>query len=135
MAIKFTITSKTAAKAEGTLTWAEKSLTANAVSGPFGNGFIESGLYHAKRNVLLDKPGEPPYCDSSNPAHCWFQLLTAQFSTIRTDIGIHPDGNVPGTEGCIGITIPNTKPWYDALKSVAAGKYTEVEVIDTTIFE
>jgi hypothetical protein len=133
MPIKFTITSKTATKAEGTLTWTEKSLTANAVSGPFGNGFIESGLYHAKRNVLLDKPGEPPYCDSSSPSTCWFQLISPQFSTTRTEIGIHPDGNTPGTAGCIGITISNTKPWYDALKSVAEGQYTVVEVIDRTV--
>ena len=48
--------------------------------------------------------------------------LTPSFLTGRTDLRIHPDGNVPGTEGCIGLTgsseelksfLNIVKPHYD----------------------
>ncbi len=32
------------------------------------------------------------------------------------DLGIHPDGNVPGTKGCIGITDSDTQEFFDILK-------------------
>ncbi|WPU91869.1 hypothetical protein SNE25_21365 [Mucilaginibacter sabulilitoris] len=128
MGITFKITRKNGGKAEGVLSWPEKNLSSPAVSGPYGAGFIESGAYRARRNVLLDKDGIPAYCDPNSK--CWFQLLDPQFQTARTDIGIHPDGNVPGTEGCIGITVNDTKPWYDALYSVASGSYTTVDVTE-----
>jgi hypothetical protein len=127
MAIKFKIIKTTAGKAEGILSWPEKGLSSTAVSGPFGNGSIELGLYHAERNYLLDKD-EDPYRDSKGK--CWFQRLDPQFSTTRTEIGIHPDGNVPGTKGCVGLTIADTKAWYDALYSVPANKFTQVEIVD-----
>lgn len=132
MPIKFTITRKTGNRAEGILSWPEKNLRSAALSGPYENGPIEAGLYRARRNVLLDKPGEAPYCDPAN--NCWFQLLDPQFSTTRTEIGIHPDGGVTGTKGCIGIQTNNTKNWYDALYSVPINTYTLVEVVDETVF-
>ncbi|MFT3796112.1 hypothetical protein [Flavobacterium sp.] len=129
MAITFKITSKTGQKAEGILSWPEKGLSDVAVSGPYGNGYIELGVYHAKRNFLLDKqPSEDAYCDTNNK--CWFQRLDAQFASTRTEIGIHPDGNVPGTKGCVGLNIPNTKAWYDAFFAVSPGKHTVVTVTE-----
>lgn len=135
MAIKFTIKEivnvpeGTKKRAKGTLEWSEKNLSTPAVSGAYGNGMIEVGEYKARRNFLLDKPGENTYCDTKN--NCWFQLLDPQFDTDRTEIGIHPDGNVVGTKGCIGLD-PNTdtKLWYNALFSVKAGQYTDVIVVD-----
>jgi len=127
MAIKFKITKKSGGKAEGILSWTEKGLSTNVISGPYGNGFIELGIYRASRNFLLDKT-EDAYKDPKG--NCWFQRLDPQFTTDRTEIGIHPDGNVPGTKGCIGLTIPNTKPWYDAFFSLKTGDYTVVEVVE-----
>lgn len=41
------------------------------------------------------------FCD--NAGNCWFLLITPQFATNRSGIGIHPDGRNKGTKGCIGI--------------------------------
>lgn len=100
--------------AKGILEWPAKGLSAAAISGPYGGGAIADGLYQAPRRLLLDKVGETAYCDSiGGKGHCWMQGFEP--TTTRTDLGIHPDGNIQGTEGCIGIVASNdTKPWYDA---------------------
>lgn len=41
----------------------------------------------------------------------WFLWLGAG------NLGIHPDGNVPGTEGCIGVVAASTRDLFDKLKS------------------
>lgn len=43
----------------------------------------------------------------------WFIPLTPTFSTNRTGFGIHPDGNLPGTKGCIGLQNSDTKLFWD----------------------
>jgi hypothetical protein len=42
--------------------------------------------------------------------------LDPLFQTNRTLLRIHPDGNVPGTLGCIGITDPDVAGCYQALQ-------------------
>lgn len=124
--ITFTISSHNPPKqANGTLEWPAKNLTISGVSGPHGNGFLPAGEYTAKRSKLLDK-NEPAYVD--NQGKGWMQVLEPNFTTPRTDLGIHPDGNVAGTEGCIGIQPDDTKAWYDAFYAVV-GSVT-VKVID-----
>lgn len=105
---------RSGAKAEGTLTWAAKGLSSPAVSGPHGNGALPDGSYSSPRHLLLDKVGEPPYCDTvGGLGHCWLQAFEAAHG--RTDLGVHPDGNVLGTEGCIGLpATSDSKRWYDA---------------------
>lgn len=34
------------------------------------------------------------------------------------NLGIHPDGNVPGTKGCIGISDSDTKALFDKFKKL-----------------
>jgi hypothetical protein len=130
MAIKFIIERRENQKAYGTIKWTEKGLQSGAISGPYGRRELPSGLYHAKGNMLLPKPNNEGFCDSLK--NCWFQVLSPQFSTDRTELGIHPDGNKIGTKGCIGLIDANTKDWYDAFKSISKDTYTVVEVIDNT---
>ena len=130
MAIVFKIERKENGLAYGKLQWNEMGLESGAVSGPHGNADLPDGLYMAPRSGLIDKNGESPFCDSLR--NCWFQFLQPQFSTSRTELAIHPDGNVSGTAGCIGILDSNTKPWYEAFKSLAPSSSTSVEVIDLT---
>lgn len=76
-----------------------------AVSGPYGNGPLPPGDY------ALPDDGEPrtkrpedkkgAYCDSSG--FCWFQDITPKKKNGRDELGIHPDGNIPGTAGCVGV--------------------------------
>lgn len=106
MDIKFKINSIEGGLAYGDLTWRDKGLSTGAFSGPYGRGELPKGLYRSYRSKLLDKDGEPGYCDSLQ--NCWFQVLDPQFSTARNNLGIHPDGNLTGTLGCIGLLDADT---------------------------
>jgi hypothetical protein len=128
--IIFEITSRNGKQADGNLIWKDKGLDSAAVSGPYGNGYLPNGTYIAARNKMLDKPSGSPYCDKNDK--CWMQPMDPNFSTSRTDLGIHPDGNVAGTQGCIGLKDKDTKPWYDAFYSVPRGMSVTVEVKDST---
>lgn len=128
MGITFTIERRTSNLAYGTIKWPEYGLSSGAVSGPYGKKELPEGLYHAKRNGLLDRDGTDAFCDSL--MNCWFQLLSPQFSTERDQLGIHPEGNKIGTQGCIGLIEADTKSWYEAFKSIPNGSYTTVEVFD-----
>lgn len=58
------------------------------------------------------KYGEPPYAFRDEMNFSWFLWLGVR------NLGIHPDGNIPGTEGCIGITDDDTRPLFDKLASL-----------------
>jgi len=126
MGIKFTIKSYHDGLASGPLVWREKKLETVAYSGPYGRKELPDGLYHVLRSKLLDKPGKSGFCDSLK--NCWFQVIDPQFSTDRTELGIHPDGNKVGTLGCIGILDADTSSWYDAFESVKKDDFTVLEV-------
>lgn len=122
--LQFVIVRKSGKKAEGVLDWPDKGLRTIAVSGPYGGGALPIGTYEAQRAILLDKPGEPPYTDKKGRG--WMQAFTEPNFSNRTGLGIHPDGSVFGTEGCIGIEPSDTKPWYDAF--YASGPRLSLEV-------
>lgn len=81
----------------------------DAVSGsstllPLPNGgYIVSGLRFRDKTTMARTvpPKENNGGGMSFPA--WSMELEPLFSTQRTLLRIHPDGNLPGTEGCIGI--------------------------------
>lgn len=80
-----------------------------AVSGPWGKGALPFGWYRCgnlrtRNQANMTREGVSFSVD-----------LTPLFPTDRTDLRIHPDGNVPGTLGCIGITA-DVKECYEALK-------------------
>jgi RHS repeat-associated protein len=85
-----------------------------ATSGPYGNGALPAGDYTAGIPRELPKVPNSPYCDSGG--NCWFSPLEPNFPTDRTSLGIHPDGNIPGTEGCVGVKSRNTEDLRDLLK-------------------
>jgi hypothetical protein len=130
--ITFTITERAGRKAHGTVSWSAHNLSARAVSGSSSDAAINVGIWTARRPMLLDKPAGSPYCDPSSggaTGHCWFQGFDDQFG--RTEIGMHPDGGVPdATNGCIGLQISDSRPWYDAFYAVNG--YVTIEVLDST---
>jgi hypothetical protein len=84
---------------------------------------LESKLYTAPPGSLMaDSPGHGvPYDDKYNRAPFsysdksgfgWFLWLGVG------NYGIHPDGNVPGTRGCIGIVGNNTESLFEKLKEL-----------------
>jgi len=92
--------------------------TSDAISGPFGKGQAPAGIYIVHRAYALGRTeGNKPYTDPIG--HVWFSRLIPLFETERTGLGIHPDGNVPGTLGCIGIK-GDTSILYDFLSEPRA---------------
>jgi hypothetical protein len=117
----------------GTLEWAEQKLSAPAISGPHGNGALPAGTYSALRENMLDKEDDPKaasYADShgTKRGHCW--MLPISNFGVRTDLGIHPDGGDVGTQGCIGLRIKDSKPWYDAFWKLDKKATISIVVID-----
>ena len=82
-----------------------------------------NGIYTLPKNVLMagmpgygvpfnSKYSRPPYSFSDKRGFSWFLWLG------KDNLGVHPDGNVPGTEGCIGILGDGTIKLFYLLKSL-----------------
>ena len=90
-------------------------MSVDAVSGPFGNGSAPNGDY------LVDNPrprSESGFTKDGVGSGFSFDLKP-KFDTKRQCLEIHPDGNGPGTLGCIGLQgskSQNTN-FYNLLKS------------------
>ncbi|KWW24051.1 MAG: RHS repeat-associated core domain-containing protein, partial [bacterium F082] len=70
----------------------------DAKSGPYSNGSLENGSYTVKQGWQRNENGY-----RQNGVGFCFPIIP-DFETGRTELLIHPDGNNPGTKGCIGIT-------------------------------
>jgi hypothetical protein len=99
----------------------------SAVSGPYGQGSLPEGLYRIGKAVAIDpdNPGNRPYRDSAGLA--WWCPIYPSFITDRTGLGVHPDGNIPGTAGCIGIKERDTAELLERLKE-AEGETLDVNI-------
>ena len=82
-----------------------------AVSGPWGKGALPEGVYNGSN--LRKRTNKAMTCPDGSG---WSLDLDPNFKTDRTDLRIHPDGNVPGTEGCIGPSCAYQGQVYDALR-------------------
>ena len=86
---------------KGLLTWGATHF--RAISGPHGKGALPVGTYRIKtRYAVVGKALSNRYEDSVT-LNRWFLPIEPQFLTPRDSFGIHPDGNIPGTLGCIGL--------------------------------
>ena len=72
------------------------------ISGGGGKGVLPIGLYKLGSARILSET-TPNYSAYLGVSKAWFVGITPLFKTDRTELGIHPDGNVLGTAGCIGI--------------------------------
>lgn len=86
-----------------TLRWGAESWS--AVSGPHGNGRLPEGTYTVEVHRRTEQSSSlgKGFIDRETGLG-WFVPLTPDQNIGRTGLGIHPDGNVPGTLGCVGIT-------------------------------
>jgi hypothetical protein len=87
-----------------------------AISGPHGRGRLPSGEYEIGEvdEVEGTHPNYNSYLDETGKA--WWVPLKPRFKTDRYGLGIHPDGNVIGTLGCIGVRSKDTRQVYEELK-------------------
>lgn len=74
-------------------------LSQDAISGPHGNGSIPNGDYTIYRGV--EYYGDKGYVRDG--VGFVFNLRYDKATSQRPGLEIHPDGNVPGTLGCIGL--------------------------------
>jgi len=86
-----------------------------AVSGPYGKGKLPAGEYLITEPVEIKSKADKykPYRDKTG--FTWWCRIKPMFETERSGFGIHPDGNISGTLGCIGITLDDTKDVFEAL--------------------
>lgn len=113
---------------DGRLIFPEQGLSVLANTGPYGNGPLPAGIYRVSVPVQIEAGGgNEPYTDKEGFA--WWCGLEPTFETDRDGLGIHPDGNVPGTEGCIGIVEENTRPIFDALSELVGQKNANVFLV------
>lgn len=87
-----------------------------ACSGPHGKGSAPKGVYRIEKPTPLEV-GSSTLAYTDKGGFAWFAKMIPTFQTERTGFGIHPDGNVPGTLGCIGITESETKDLFEFLQS------------------
>lgn len=107
-----------------TLNWPGKG-SWTAVSGPWGNGSLETGRYTIERTKAVEGGLGGSFQDEGGDS--FFIPLTPQFSTMRTGLGIHPDGNVPGTLGCVGIQ-SNASEFLKLFKNTSTSMDMELTV-------
>jgi len=87
-------------ESNGTLSIGGKSWP--AISGRWGNGYLPEGRYIAYG--FNEESGDAYTFKDENGRKVGFYIrLEPQFKTDRTQLLIHPDGNIEGTLGCIGL--------------------------------
>lgn len=91
----------------GVLAWGGTNyqcITGGYGKGPLPDGWYDIRVRHAVVGNASDlKPGFIDNLSTTTPKSGWFLPLVAKGSTLRRGFGIHPDGNLPGTEGCVGL--------------------------------
>jgi hypothetical protein len=105
------------------LSWPSKNLSWNAISGPFGAGALPPGLYDLGRREVTGYTANIDLSYRDKTGRGFFVPIYPKFQTHRGRsggrLGIHPDGNKPGTLGCVGITDRNARSFHDAIASTS----------------
>lgn len=97
----------------GTLKWIDVEY--KCITGGYGLGPIPDGLFEVRVRHAVEGKKNNMKSGYVNPLNNrgWFLPLNPKFSTSRTGFGIHPDGNLPGTKGCIGLLGGDTQKFWD----------------------
>ncbi|MDC8785897.1 RHS repeat-associated core domain-containing protein [Roseateles koreensis] len=98
-----------------------------AVSGPWDLGRLPEGVYNGSNlRQRNEKGNKAMQCEGKG----WSLDLDPAFKTTRDLLRIHPDGNVPGTQGCIGPSCGAAQQTvHDALRSYFNDGYGSIPVI------
>lgn len=112
---------------EETLTWGNERY--KAVSGPHGKGRLPTGNYDIlTRNVVTGAGLSHSFRDQNGIA--WFIPIGPLFGTTRDGLGIHPDGGVPGTLGCIGLTGADATKFWSRWNNIVLGARPQRLVVE-----
>jgi len=108
-------------RAKGTLSFGEK--TYSVVTGGYGKGFLPKGSYTVHPKHVVEKNLDLSMKTGTTE---FFIPITPDFHTERGttkpgqegSLGIHPDGNVLGTEGCIGLPADDAASFWRQWESI-----------------
>ncbi|HLT40969.1 MAG TPA: hypothetical protein VK034_32045 [Enhygromyxa sp.] len=114
----FTKLSSDGNQAIGELTLEGK--TYSAVSGGHGRGELPEGTYRVDVRGAVEG-GHLGAAFKAGGVGFFIPIEHISDST-RTGLGIHPDGNVPGTEGCIGVSATDSRRFLNAWKAMSIAK-------------
>ncbi len=100
----------TFSRTTGILTWGATHY--NAMTGPHGKGALPAGKYDIKvRHAVVGNTLSSGFEDKLTQNR-WFIPIKPTFSTTRDGFGIHPDGNILGTKGCIGLSSSDANSFW-----------------------
>ena len=131
-AITFVKTSKgTGSRVLGKLKWGDKEY--DIITGGYGKGAIADGIYKIERYKVAAGNKDTMASGYINPINGrgWFLPLTPQFTTVRHGLGIHPDGNLVGTLGCVGLQGADTKKFWDRWLNTTMGARPSSLIVST----
>jgi hypothetical protein len=135
MKITYQIQNREDKSASGILTlnaYGTPIATYHAMSGGWGKGSLPAGKYSTGKLWPPEQIAALSNAASYQALGFGFFLpLIPKFTTDRTELGIHPDGGVPGTLGCIGLklqTAADAIRCYMLLLGGAAADSIDVEV-------
>ena len=97
----------------GKLKWHSNEF--EVVTGGYGKGPVPDDLYDIEVFRAVEGDISNLKYGFVNPitGRGWFLPLTPKFTTTRHGFGIHPDGNLPGTKGCVGLQGADIKKFWD----------------------
>lgn len=114
------------------LVWGDE--TYRAVSGPYGKGTLPPGFYDVKRRHVVSSSTLSEPFRHSESGRAFFIPIWPRFDTERSGFGIHPDGGVHGTRGCIGLQGSESPRFWSRWDNTAMDERpTSLEVEDRTI--
>lgn len=83
-----------------------------AISGPWNKGMLPNGIYGVKKYNVVASTKNAGF--KSVTGKGWFIPLKEPANVKRSGFGIHPDGNVEGTAGCIGLVGADADKFWNA---------------------
>jgi len=89
-----------------------------AVSGGYGKGALSFGTYTVKVRHVVDSNLRDAFKIGTTQ---FFIPIESSADSTRSGLGIHPDGNVPGTEGCIGLQDDDARKFWKNWMSIPLG--------------
>ncbi|MCZ0932797.1 MAG: RHS repeat-associated core domain-containing protein, partial [Oligoflexia bacterium] len=101
-----------------------------AISGipPFNKNRLEDGIYKITNLRKRKKIGM--VCEGETFGYS--VNLEPQFDATKTYLRIHPDGNVPGTAGCVGVKCKDSKRFETKIKNLL-NKHKEPDKLFLTV--
>jgi hypothetical protein len=113
----------------GILIWGAENY--KSVTGPYGEGQLPIGDYRIEIYKAVDSNQLKNSYENTLTGSRWFIPIDPQFSTHRYGFGIHPDGNKPGTLGCIGIKAQDASSFWTRWRNTPmTARPTKVSVYD-----